>query len=267
MSAPERAREIVEKIDGFVADVVIPEEVRLGGRIHDAPEELRLSLQQQARDAGVFGPTFSMALGGLGLSHLEQAAALESAGYSLLGPMALNCAAPDEGNIHLLDVVAQGLQRTKYLEPLARGEVRSCFAMTEPSPGAGSDPRALRTVATERDGGWIIDGEKWFTTGAVGASFVICMARTEGSVGDPGGATMFLVDLESPGVEIVRQIGTLDEGMLGGHAHVRFSECAVGSDAVLGEVGRGFDYAQVRLAPARLTHCMRWLGVARRALD
>jgi acyl-CoA dehydrogenase len=189
----------------------------------------------------------------------------EEAGYSLLGPLALNCAAPDEGNMHLLEVVATEEQKERYLRPLAAGETRSCFAMTEPAPGAGADPSMLSTTATKVGDGWRIDGRKWFISGAHGAGFAICMARTSGAPGERGGATMFLVDGGHPGLRVVRDIDTLDEGLFGGHSEVVFDGCVVGPESVLGEVDRGFEYAQVRLAPARLTHCMRWLGLARRA--
>jgi acyl-CoA dehydrogenase len=259
--------ELRARIERFVLDVAIPAERQLRGSLHDAADGFRVELQDEARRAEVFGPTVPVALGGLGLDRRDQAWALEAAGYSLFGPLAMGCAAPDEGNLHLLDVVADPGQRERYLQSLAAGAVRSCFAMTEPSPGAGSDPRLLRTTATRTADGWRIDGRKWFTTGAVGAAFAIVMARTEGEPGQRGSATMFLVDADNPGMRIERTIGTLDESMMGGHAEIAFDDCRVGPSAVLGEVDRGFEYAQVRLAPARLTHCMRWLGIARRSLD
>ena len=251
----------------FVRDVVIPEERACGGSVHDAPEPLRLRLQRAARDAGLFAPHAGRRWGGLGLDLRGQAVVFEEAGYSLLGPLALNCAAPDEGNMHLLEVVATAQQRERYLRPLVAGAARSCFAMTEPAPGAGSDPRALATTATRIPGGWRIDGRKWFISGADGAAFTICMARTSGAPGDAGGATMFLVDAGTPGMKIVRNLETLDEGLFGGHSELAFDGCEVADEQVLGEVDQGFGYAQVRLGPARLTHCMRWLGAARRARD
>ena len=256
----EHVAGLAERVREFVRDVVLPEEQACDGVLHDGPEPLRRRLQQAARDAGVFAPHLDLDLRG-------QAVVFEAAGYSLLGPLALNIAAPDEGNMHLLAKVADETQRKRYLAPLEAGEIRSCFAMTEPAPGAGSDPRALATTATRVPGGWRIDGRKWFISGADGAAFAICMARTGGVPGDAGGATMFLVDAGNPGMKIVRNIATLDEGLFGGHSEVLFDGCEVGDDAVLGEVDRGFDYAQVRLGPARLTHCMRWLGIARRAQD
>lgn len=251
----------------FVRTVVLPEEQACGGSVHDGPEPLRLRLQQAAREAGVFAPHAARQWGGLGLDLRGQAVVFEAAGYSLLGPLALNCAAPDEGNMHLLQVVATPRQQERYLRPLAAGDIRSCFAMTEPAPGAGSDPRALATTATRIPGGWRIDGSKWFISGADGAAFAICMARTSGVAGDAGGATMFLVDAANPGMKLVRNIETLDEGLFAGHSELVFEACEVPDEQVLGEVDKGFDYAQVRLGPARMTHCMRWLGVARRAQD
>jgi acyl-CoA dehydrogenase len=183
--------------------------------------------------------------GGLGLDMRGQAVVFEEAGHSLLGPLALNCAAPDEGNMHLLQTFATDEQQERYLRPLAAGDLRSCFAMTEPSPGAGSDPRALTTTAARIPGGWRIDGRKWFISGADGAAFAICMARTNGAPGDPGGATMFLVDAGNPGMKVVRNIETLDEGLFGGHSEIVFDGCEVTDDQVLGEVDRGFEYAQV----------------------
>jgi acyl-CoA dehydrogenase len=189
------------------------------------------------------------------------AVVLEEAGYSLLGPQGLNCAAPDEGNMHLLDVVATHDWRERYLVPLAAGRIRSCFAMTEPAPGAGSDPSRLTTRAERVDGGWSISGRKWFITGAEGAAFTICMALAD------EGATMFLVGRDNPGWRVERVVDAIDRSFPGGHAEVVFEDCQVRREDVLGEVGEGFRYAQVRLAPARLTHCMRWLGAARRAFD
>lgn len=249
----------------FVRERVIPVEREHWGRLHGLPEQVRVQLQAAAKDAGVFAPHVSPDYGGHGLDMRDRALVFEEAGYSLFGPLALNIAAPDEGNMHLLEVVATDSQKERFLAPLATGEVRSCFAMTEPAPGAGSDPNLLRTTASRVSGGWRIDGYKWFITGASGADFAICMARTSGEPGSPGGATMFLVPMDTPGVEVVREINSLDEAFIGGHGEVRFEGCVVEDSAILGEVDKGFDYAQVRLGPARLTHCMRWLGIARRA--
>jgi acyl-CoA dehydrogenase len=252
--------ELRDRTAAFVRDVVIPAEPR-DVSVHGLDHRLRAELQAAARAAGVFAPHVPAELGGLGLDMRGVAVVFEEAGHSLLGPQALNGAAPDEGNMHLLHVVATPEQKERYLAPLAVGDTRSCFAMTEPPPGAGSDPSMLRTTAKRIDGGWSISGRKWFITGAEGAAFTICMARA------PEGATMFLIPAEDPGWRVERVIEAMDRSFPGGHCEVIFEDCRVSDDAVLGTVGEGFRYAQVRLAPARLTHCMRWLGLARRALD
>lgn len=252
-------RDLQTRVRAFVDGQVIPAEPGSGGTGHGPPDELVERLRTAAREAGVFAPTAPRELGGLGLTHREQSVALEEAGRSLLGPVATNCAAPDEGNILLLDKVASPQQREAYLAPLARGQARSSFAMTEPSPGAGSDPAGLATTARRVDGGWEITGRKWFITGAQGAAFVIVMARTGEA------STMFIVDGDNPGMRVTRRIGSLDSAFAGGHCELELDACRVTDDAVLGEVDKGGAYAQLRLAPARLTHCMRWLGAARRS--
>jgi acyl-CoA dehydrogenase len=259
LTSPTALTELTERTRAFVRDVCIPSEPRFSG--HEVDPALRTELQAAARDAGVFAPHVPQTLGGHGLDIRGWSTVFEEAGYSLLGPVALNCAAPDEGNMHLLEVVATEEQQRRYLAPLAAGEIRSCFAMTEPHPGAGSDPAALATTADKVAGGWSITGDKRFISGAQGAAFAICMART------PEGATMFLVDEDNPGFDVGRRMETTDTVFAGGHSEVRFEDCRVGDAAILGRVGEGFRYAQVRLGPARLTHCMRWLGLARRALD
>jgi len=264
--APDpRVAELAASTAEFVREAVIPIEVEHGGVV--PTEEVRGELQRRAQAAGVFAPHVSPEYGGHGLDMRGRAPVFEEAGYSLLGPLALNIAAPDEGNMHMLELIATEVQKQRYLAPLAAGDVRSCFAMTEPAPGAGSDPDALTTRATRVPGGWRIDGRKWFITGADGAAFAIVMARTAGAPGDRGGATMFLVDAGTPGMTMGRHIPTLDESLYGGHLEVDFDGCVVADDAVLGEVDHGYRYAQVRLGPARMTHCMRWLGIARRAQD
>ncbi|MET7397180.1 acyl-CoA dehydrogenase family protein [Dactylosporangium sp. NPDC005572] len=257
--------DLVRRTAEFVRETVIPIEERCQGVARS--EEIRTELQWAAKEAGVFAPHVGAEFGGHGLDMRGRAAVFEEAGYSLLGPLALNIAAPDEGNMHMLEAIATAEQKDRYLRPLASGEIRSCFAMTEPAPGAGSDPSALTTRAEKTPGGWRIDGRKWFITGADGASFAICMARTSGEPGDNGGATMFLIDAGNPGMKKVRHIETLDESLYGGHAELVFDGCMVGDETVLGQVDEGFRYAQVRLGPARMTHCMRWLGIARRAHD
>src|SRR5215217_1819534 len=216
--------DLAARTAAFIDAVVAPEEQRIAGVATDGGEPLRVSLQEAARRAGVFAPHVAEEYGGHGLDMRGRAVVFEEAGRSLLGPLALNIAAPDEGNMHLLEAVATEEQKERYLRPLALGEVRSCFAMTEPAPGAGSDPAALSTTATRTTGGWLVNGRKWFITGADGAAYTICMARTSGSPGDRGGATMFLVDADTPGMRITRHIDTLDEGFFGGHCELEFQD-------------------------------------------
>jgi acyl-CoA dehydrogenase len=250
----------------FVRDVVIPEE-RHAEEHGGLPQDRLDALRQQARAVGLYAPQIASEWGGLGLDMRAMSVVFEAAGRSMLGPLALNCSAPDEGNMHLLELVASAAQQERYLRPLVEGRIRSCFAMTEPPPGAGADPALLRTRAERRAGDWSLTGDKWYITGADGAAFAICMARTEEGGDGRQRATMFLIDVGTPGFRVVRQIPSLDTGGLGGHCEIELRDCVVPDEAVLGEVGEGFRYAQMRLAPARLTHCMRWLGVAQRAQE
>ncbi|WP_298233113.1 acyl-CoA dehydrogenase family protein [uncultured Azohydromonas sp.] len=246
----------------FIAEQVIPLERDPRQTPHGPGEALRRELVERACAAGLLTPHASRELGGLGLRHVEKAVVFEEAGYSTLGPTALNIHAPDEGNIHLLEQVATDAQKERWLRPMVQGHTRSCFAMTEPAPGAGADPSMLATTAVRDGDDYVINGRKWFITGAEGAAFAIVMARME-----DGSASMFLTDMDRPGIRIERLMDAMDSCFTGGHAVMSFENLRVPATDVLGELGKGFKYAQVRLAPARLTHCMRWLGQARRAHD
>jgi len=259
---PPELLDVQARIRAFIANEIIPLESDPRRTRHGPTEELRHALIERARNAALLAPHVAREYGGLGLSHVGRAIAFEEAGYSPLGPVAMNVAAPDEGNMHLLEAVATPAQKARWLAPLAAGALRSCFCMTEPPPGAGSDPSMLSSTATREGDAYVIDGGKWFITGAQGAAFAIIMAKVEDA-----GATMFLSDMNTPGILVERTMDTLDECFPGGHGVVRFDGLRVSADSVLGEVGKGFKYAQVRLSPARLTHCMRWLGAVRRAHD
>ena len=262
---PAAVTDLAHRVKDFVKDKVVPYERDPRWTAHGPTDELRIELNDLARAAGVFAPHVPEEYGGRALSFIGCAYVFEAAGYSMLGPMAIHCASPDEGNIHLLDVVARPDQRDHFLKPLAEGAVRSCFCMTEPG-GAGSDPGMLQTTARLDGNQWVINGRKWLITGAEGAAFAIIMAKVEGGPQD-GHATMFLADLPDPAIRIERTLDTIDSSFTGGHAVLEIKDLRLPADAVLGEVGKGFRYAQVRLAPARLTHCMRWLGSAVRAQD
>jgi acyl-CoA dehydrogenase len=270
-SLPSDLLELKERTERLVREEIIPYEADTRQTRHGPAPELRRELIALGRRAGLLSPHVGREWGGLGLDHRGKAVVFEAAGYSPLGPVALNCFAPDEANMHLLEQVAEPPQKERWLKPLAAGEIRSCFMMTEPAPGAGSDPSMLKTTARRASGGnrgeFVIDGEKWLITGAVGAEVAIIMAGTESDDGDPAAATMFLARMDTPGIKVERVLDTLDQYMSGGHAVIRLDGLRVPESAVLGRIGEGFRYAQVRLAPARLTHCMRWLGAARRAHD
>ena len=261
-SLPPEIAELQERTRRFIVDKVIPLEGDPRRDSHGPSDDLRLELNSRARLAGLLSPHASLEHGGLGLSHIAKAVVFEEAGYSPLGPLALNIQAPDEGNMHLLEVVATPAQKERWLLPQIAGQTRSCFAMTEPAPGAGADPSMLMTAAVRDGDAFVINGTKWFITGAEGAAYAIVMARME-----DGSATMFLTDMNREGIRVVRTMDAMDRCFPGGHCVVEFKNVRIPAGDVLGEVGKGFRYAQVRLAPARLTHCMRWLGQARRAHD
>jgi len=253
--------ELVEKTDRFIREVIIPYEKDPRTRGHGPSEDLVRELRAKAREWGLNAPHLPKEFGGHGLTHREQAAVFKASGYSPLGPVAMNIMAPDEGNMHLIERVGTPEQKEKFLKPLAAGEKRSAFLMTEPFGGAGSDPSMLKTVAVQDGNHWVINGMKTFSTGAEGAEMTIIMARTGKS------ATMFLCDMDVPGLSIDRILDTIDESMPGGHAVMKLEDVRLSAAEVLGEIDEGFRYAQIRLSPARLTHCMRWWGSARRAHD
>ena len=251
-----------ERVKQFIHEQVIPFENDPRQDSHGPHRELRDELIAKARSAGLLTPHASKALGGMGLSHIEKAVVFEEAGYSWLGPTAMNIHAPDEGNIHLMEEVATEAQKERWLRPQVEGKTRSCFCMTEPAPGAGADPSLLNTTAVRDGDDYLINGLKWLITGADGADYAIIMARIE-----DGSATMFLSDMNREGIRLVRNLDAMDSCFSGGHGVVEFKNLRIPATDVLGEIGKGFRYAQIRLAPARLTHCMRWLGQARRAHD
>jgi acyl-CoA dehydrogenase len=257
---PERTAEIAAKVEAFVRDVVVPYEKDPRRDHHDCPsEELIAELKEKARAADVLTP--HILSDGRHLSQRETAIVLRASGLSPLGPPALNTAAPDEGNMFLLGKVGSPEIKERFLRPLVEGRARSAFFMTEPAAegGAGSDPSMMRTTCRLDGNHWVVNGRKAFITGADGAKVGIVMAKSE------DGACMFLVDLPDPAIRIERVPNTIDSSMPGGHAVVAIEDLRVPADQMLGQSGEGFRYAQVRLAPARLSHCMRWLGACVRA--
>ena len=272
---PDELVELKERTERFVREQILPREKDPRQTAHGPTEELRRELVELARQAGLLSPHVGREWGGLGLDHRAKAVVFEAAGYAPLATIAMNIFAPDEANMHLLEQVAEERQKEEWLRPLSAGRIRSCFMMTEPAPGAGADPSMLLTTARRaanalggsNSGDFVIDGTKWLITGAIGADVAIIMAKNDSDPLGPAGATMFLAPMDAPGIHVERVLDTLDQYMSGGHAVVRLDGLRVPETAVLGKVGAGFRYAQARLAPARLTHCMRWLGAARRAHD
>lgn len=257
-----------DEIRTFVTEQIVPYETDPRVTRHGPNEELRTELVELARAAGLLTFQAPARFGGREPSHVEQAVLFEAAGWSTLGPVALNCAAPDEGNMFLLNKIARDDQVEQFLIPVIDGRQRSVFAMTEPG-GAGSDPNQLATEAV-RDGSgddaeYVINGRKWLITGANGARTWIIMARVAPNEHGADGPTLFLCDGQTPGIELERVMNTMDRNYVEGHGVVRFNDLRLPASAVLGEVGQALRYAQLRLAPARLTHCMRWLGAAARA--
>ena len=262
---PPELEDVRSRVAAFVRDEVLPIEPNVDAANFD---ERLAGLRVRARDAGLWNPHLPPEWGGLGLGALGMALVSQELGASGLASLALNCMAPDEGNMHLLLHAATDEQKERYLRPLAEGRVRSCFAMTERDV-ASSDPTQLRATAKPDDGGWVLNGEKWFITGAAGAAFAIVVAKSEDDPDvDPRSRfSLFLVDADNPGWDVVREIPVMGTEGPGGHCEVRLIDCRVGADAILGRPGEGFALSQVRLGPARLAHAMRWIGVAQRALD
>lgn len=262
----DQGQAIAARVERFVRDVVIPYEKDPRATSHGPTDDLVVELRTLARAVGLITPHI-----GADGSHLSQRATalvLQASGLSPLGPVALNVMAPDEGNMYLLGQVASEAQKRRFLDPLISGQARSAFFMTEPAEddGAGADPSMLKTTAVPDGDGWRINGRKAFITGAVGASVGIVMARTDSGDGKVA-ATMFLVDLPDPAVRVERVMETIDSSMPGGHSIIALEDLRVPGDQILGAAHQGFKYAQVRLSPARLSHCMRWLGACRRAQE
>ncbi|MEU1546160.1 acyl-CoA dehydrogenase family protein [Nocardia sp. NPDC005745] len=253
-----------DRVRRFVIDKIVPYERDPRLTSHGPTDELRQELVELARAEKLLTVQAPESLGGRGLTHIEQAVIYEAAGWSTLGPIAMNCAAPDEGNMFLLSKVADPDQVQRFLAPVVAGHQRSVFAMTEPD-GAGSDPAQLSTAATFDGENFTINGRKWLITGANGAKTWIIMARLASNPHLPEGPTLFLADGDEPGIVIERTMNTMDRNYVAGHGVVRFDNLVLPREALLGEAGQALRYAQLRLAPARLTHCMRWLGAAERA--
>ena len=265
-SIPSDLDELRNRVAAFVRNEVLPVE----GDVEDDERSLADALEplrKRAREAGLWTPHLPPEWGGLGVGPLGMALISQECGASHLASLAINAMAPDEGNMHLLLHAGTEEQKERYLRPLAAGDVRSCFAMTERGV-SGSDPTALRTRAMLDGDEWVIDGEKWFISGADGAAFAIVVAMTEPEAENRYlRHSLLLVDADNPGWRVVRQVPVMGTHGPGGHCEVVLEGCRIPADSMLGERGMGLALAQTRLGPARLAHAMRWIGVAQRALD
>lgn len=256
-----------QEIAAFVNDRIIPLEGDQAnydehGNIH--PDQLR-RLRAEAKAQGLWCLQLRPETGGRGLGKMGMAVCYEEMNRSIFGPVVFNSAAPDDGNMMVLEALGTPEQKAKWLAPIVEGKVRSAFAMTEPHPGGGSDPGMMLTCAERQGDHYVVHGHKWFITGAEGAEHFILLARTSDDA--RRGHTAFLFHKDQPGWEITRRIPIMGPEEHGGHCEIRFDGLKIPVEDVLMEEGRGLKVTQTRLGPARLTHCMRWLGLSKRCLE
>ena len=256
-----------KQVRAFVDAEIIPLEADRAnydahGNIAEGPLE---AVRAKAKAAGLWAPQMPPARGGLGLDVMGRAVFYEEANRSIFGPVCFNCSAPDDGNMTVVEKVGTDAQKEWFLQPIVDGKVRSAFVMTEPHPGAGSDPSMMLTKAVKKGDKWVVHGRKWFSTGAEGAAHYILMAKTSD---DPRkGLTAFLFHKDQPGWRVVRRIPIMGPEEHGGHCELEFDGLEIPDENRLMEVGDGLKVTQIRLGTARLTHCMRWLGLAKRSLE
>jgi len=264
---PPQLDDYRKRYRAFVARHLLPLELDAGA--YDDHENIRLDvlekLRTEAKGAGLWAPQMPKARGGQGLPVVGMAACYEEMNYSIFGPVTFNCAAPDDGNMIALNKIGTEEQKARWLQPIVDGNVRSAIVMTEPAPGAGSDPAMMLTTAEKKGDKWIVRGRKWFITGAGVAQHFILIAKT--SSDKRKGLTAFLFDRDQPGWRIARRIPVMGPEEHGGHCEMEFDGLEIPDENRLMNVGDGLKVTQIRLGTARLTHCMRWLGLARRSMD
>jgi len=261
---PDELGDVRRRVAEFVREDVLPVEDDV---TEETFEDILAELRKKAREAGLWTPHLPPEWGGMGLRALGMALVSQELGASGLASLAMNVMAPDEGNMHLLLEAGTPDQKERFLRPLAEAEIRSCFAMTERDV-ASSDPRQLRTSAVQDGDEWVINGEKWFISGANGAAFAVVVALTDPEQENPYlRYSLFVVEADNEGWEVLREIPVMGTHGPGGHCEVRLRNCRVPDDAMLGERGMGFVLAQKRLGMGRIGHAMRWIGVSQRALD
>lgn len=264
---PKSCEDYRLKVKDFVEREILPLEADKSN--YDAYENIKLELladvRQNVKSAGLWAPNMPKERGGLELPFVGLAAAYEEMNRSIFGPCCFNAAAPDDGNMRVLSQVATEEQKARWLQPIIDGDVRSAFVMTEPHPGGGSDPSMIQTKAEKKGDSWIVNGRKWFITGADESQHFILIAKTSE---DPRkGLSAFLFDKDQPGWRIERRLGIMGPEEHGGHCELVFDGLEIKDENRLMEVGDGLKLTQIRLGPARLTHCMRWLGLAKRCVE
>jgi acyl-CoA dehydrogenase len=267
----EKAKEVASRVEAFMDEVVIPREreaLRTGEPVTE--DELE-EFWEMAKTRDLFAPQVPEEYGGQGLDFSDMLPSFEQVGRSLLGALSIRANAPQEGNMHTLEMVGTEEQKEEWLRPLVQGEISSGFSMTEPMGGGGSDPKMLQTTAVRDGDEWVINGHKWWTSDGLDADFLLVMARTDMDAHPYEGTSIILVPTDTPGVEIVRNVPHLGgHGITertGGHAEIKYKNVRVPVENTVGEEGEGFRVAQMRLGGGRLTHCMRYSGMAERSLD
>ncbi|HEY4176365.1 MAG TPA: acyl-CoA dehydrogenase family protein [Kofleriaceae bacterium] len=265
---PERVRPILESIDKLMTDHVIPAEHEVFEKGFIASAALLDKLRRTVKGAGLWGPQMPKDVGGLGLDLVEHGMVSERLGRSPLGHYVFGCQAPDAGNLEILHKFGSPEQKAKYMEPLAKGDIRSCFAMTEPE-NPGSNPTMMSCEARKDGSDYVLDGHKWFTSSADGAAFAIVMAVTAPEAAKHARASMIIVPTDTPGYERVRNIKIMGDAGDGwaSHSEIRLTNVRVPQTNRLGQENAGFLIAQERLGPGRIHHCMRWIGICERVFD
>ncbi|WP_209124893.1 acyl-CoA dehydrogenase family protein [Alkalihalobacillus sp. BA299] len=258
-------KDLLRKATAFMNNYVYPNEKYMLPH-RGIPENILKPLQEKVKELGMWAAHLPKEAGGTDMGFVSLGLLSEIIGRSPIAPYIFGSMAPDSGNSEILWHAATQEQKEKYLKPLVNGDIRSYFAMTEPEV-SGSDPRMLRGKAELENGEWVINASKWFSTGASGAAFSIVMVVTDPSAPPHKRMSLFLVDSNTPGCEIIREVDVMGDHMVGGHCEVRFTNCRIPLENMLGNRGDGFKLAQLRLGPGRITHAMRWLGVAKRSLE
>jgi acyl-CoA dehydrogenase len=263
----EEVEDYRRRIGTFVEDEILPKEADRSSYDEHGNITLPLldRLRAKARSEGLWCLQLSPEMGGRGLTRTGMAVCYEEMNRSIFGPAVFNSAAPDDGNMMVMEKLGTPAQKERWLRPVAEGKVRSAFAMTEPHPGGGSDPGMIMTRAEDRGDRYVITGRKWFITGAGEASHFILIARTSDDA--RRGLTAFLFHKDRPGWQILRRIEIMGPEEHGGHCELEFDGLEIPKEDILGKVGDGLKVTQTRLGPARLTHCMRWLGLAKRSVE